>query len=163
MVDKARRRLGNAPNASLAVEDGQALSYSDESFDAVICSLGLMLFPDPSGGLAEFRRVLRSGGRAAVSVNTVPERSYNSRINLAIARHVPSLTEAAARLFSLGDEAKLKSLFEVAEFRKCGDHDGDASFRATFIRRIFRAVRARRGVARAGIGLTSRGDPPRRP
>src|SRR5262249_37260774 len=60
MVDKARRRLGNAPNASLAVEDGQALSYSDESFNAVICSLGLMLFPDPSRGLAEFRRVLRS-------------------------------------------------------------------------------------------------------
>jgi ubiquinone/menaquinone biosynthesis C-methylase UbiE len=117
MLEKARRRLGNAPNASLAVEDGQALSYSDESFDAVICSLSLGLFPDPSRGLAEFRRVLRSGGRAAVSVHTVPERSYISRINLAIARHVPSLTEAAARLFSLGDEAKLKSLFEVAEFR----------------------------------------------
>jgi SAM-dependent methyltransferase len=98
-------------------QNGQALSFSDESFDAVMCSLGLMLFPDPSRGLAEFRRVLRSGGRAAVSVNTVPERSYNSRINLAIARHVPSLIEAAARIFSLGDEARLKSLFEVAEFR----------------------------------------------
>jgi ubiquinone/menaquinone biosynthesis C-methylase UbiE len=117
MVEKARRRLGNAPNASLAVENGQALSFSDESFDAVMCSLGLMLFPDPSRGLAEFRRVLRSGGRAAVSVNTVPERSYNGRINLAIARHVPSLIEAAARIFSLGDEARLQSLFEVAEFR----------------------------------------------
>jgi ubiquinone/menaquinone biosynthesis C-methylase UbiE len=117
MVEKARRRLGNAPNASLAVENGQALSFSDESFDAVMCSLGLMFFPDPSRGLAEFRRVLRLGGHAAASVNTVPERSYNNRINLAIARYVPSLTEAAARIFSLGDEAKLKSLFQVAGFR----------------------------------------------
>ena len=59
MVEKARRRLGNAPNATTAVEDGQALSFLDESFDAVMCSLGLMFFPEPSRGLAEFRRVLR--------------------------------------------------------------------------------------------------------
>jgi ubiquinone/menaquinone biosynthesis C-methylase UbiE len=116
MVEKARGRLGNVPNAALAVEDAQALSFPNESFDAVTCSLGLMFFPDPSRGLAEFRRVLRSGCRAAVSVNTVPERSYFTRVNLAIARYVPSLMTAAARVFSLGDERKLKSLFEAAEF-----------------------------------------------
>ena len=117
MVEKARRRLGDTTNVSLAVEDGQALSFLDESFDAVVCSLGLMFFPNPLLGLSEFCRVLRSGGRAAVSVNTVPERSYNTRINLAIARHVPSLMEASARVFSLGDETKLRSLFEAAKFR----------------------------------------------
>src|SRR5215471_8868211 len=116
MVEKARQRLSNAPNVSLAVEDGQALSFSNDSFDAVMCSLGLMFFPDPSLGLAEFRRVLRAGSYAAVSVNTVPQRSYNTRINLAIARHVPSLMAASARVFSLGEEAKLKSLFEAADF-----------------------------------------------
>ena len=117
MVERARERLVQAKNASVAVEDGQALSFSDRTFDAVVCSLGLMFFPDPPRGLAEFHRVLRPGGRAAVSVNTVPERSYNNRINLAIARYVPSLLQAAARVFSIGDETKLRSLFEGAEFR----------------------------------------------
>ena len=107
MVDKARERLGNAPNASASVEDGQALSFSDESFDAVLCNLGLMFFPDPVRGLSEFRRVLRPGGRVAVSVNTVVERSYNHQINAIIARHVPSLAEAVTRTFALGEASRL--------------------------------------------------------
>jgi hypothetical protein len=46
----------------------------------------------------------------------MPERSYNGRINVIIARHVPSLAEATARTFALGDEARLRSLFEGAGF-----------------------------------------------
>ena len=81
MAEKARERLGKAPNASVSVEDGQALSFADCSFDVVLCNLGLMFFSDPVRGLSEFRRVLRPGGRVAVSVNTVVERSYNHQIN----------------------------------------------------------------------------------
>ncbi len=133
MVEKARQRFGNAKNVSVAVEDGQALSFSNESFDAVVCSLGLMFFPNPLRGLAEFRRVLRTAGRAAVSVNTVPGLSYNTRINLAIARYVPSQMEAAARVFSLGAEAKLKSLFETAEFHNVEITTENPLLRASFI------------------------------
>src|SRR5580704_13690908 len=57
MADKARARLAKVPNASVSVEDGQALSFADGSFDAVLCNLGLMFFPDPVRGLSEFRRV----------------------------------------------------------------------------------------------------------
>src|SRR5215510_4572497 len=35
MVERARERLAQAKNASVAVEDGQALSFSDRTFDAV--------------------------------------------------------------------------------------------------------------------------------
>src|SRR5262252_4947341 len=117
MVGRARDRLGGAPNAIVAVEDGQSLRFDDRSFDAVLCSLGLMFFPDPARGVSEFHRVLRPGGWAAVLVNTTPERSYNGRINVIIARRAPSLAEATARTFSLGDEARLRSLFERAGFR----------------------------------------------
>ncbi|NJM30633.1 MAG: methyltransferase domain-containing protein [Rhizobiales bacterium] len=104
MIEKARERLRHSKNASVTIEDGQALSFPDESFDAVVCSLGLMFFPDPLGGLTEFRRALRPGGYAAVSVNTVPERSYNNFINLAIARHIPSLAAAALACFRWATE-----------------------------------------------------------
>lgn len=116
MVAKARERFRQCPNAAVAVEDGQALSLPEASFDAVICSLGLMFFPEPARGLAAFHRVLRPGGRAAVSVKVAPERSYNFRINVVIARYRPDLVDAVARLFSLGDEVRLKSLFSEAGF-----------------------------------------------
>jgi ubiquinone/menaquinone biosynthesis C-methylase UbiE len=117
MADRARKRLAGVRNASVGVEDGQALSFPDESFDTVMCSLGLMFFPDPARGLAEFRRVLRPGGRAAVSVNTVPERSYNTRVHAVIARYRPSLAPAASRFFSLGSEARLRALYAEAGFQ----------------------------------------------
>jgi ubiquinone/menaquinone biosynthesis C-methylase UbiE len=117
MVDRARQRLAGSPNISVVVENGQSLSFNDGTFDAVLCSVSLMFFADPARGLSEFHRVLRPGGRAAVSVTTTPERSYNGRINVIIARRVPSLAEATARTFSLGNEARLRSLLEGVGFR----------------------------------------------
>jgi ubiquinone/menaquinone biosynthesis C-methylase UbiE len=117
MLERARERLGGAPNAAVAVADGQALPFTDANFDAVLCGLGLMFFPDPARGLAEFRRVLRPGGRAAVSATTTAERAYDGRVFLALAGHVPPLAEGAARVFSLADAARLRALFEAAGFR----------------------------------------------
>ena len=54
MAEKARERLGEARNVSVLLEDAQALSFSDETFDAVVCNLGLMFFPEPAHGLSEF-------------------------------------------------------------------------------------------------------------
>jgi ubiquinone/menaquinone biosynthesis C-methylase UbiE len=122
MAEKARERLGKAPNVSVSVEDGQALSFPDRSFDAVLCNLGLMFFPDPVRGLLEFRRMLRPGGRAAISVNTVVQRSYNHQINVIIARHVPSLTAAVTRTYALGEASRLQSLFSRAGFEDIETH-----------------------------------------
>jgi ubiquinone/menaquinone biosynthesis C-methylase UbiE len=117
MVEQAKQRLSTARNITFAVENGQSLSFDDSSFDALICSLGLMFFPNPSRGLSEFLRVLRPGGRAAASVLTVPERSYNGRINAVIAKHLPTISEATARTFALGDAAYLRHLLESAGFQ----------------------------------------------
>ena len=129
MAEKARERFGKVPNASVSVEDGQALSFADCSFDAVLCNLGLMFFPEPVRGLSEFPRVLHPGGRVAVSVNTVVERSYNHQINVIIARHMPSLAEAVTRTFALGEASRLRSLFNEAGFADIETH----TVRHTFV------------------------------
>lgn len=117
MVEQARLRLSTATNVEVCVADGQAMQFSDASFDAVICSLGLMFFPDPERGLAEFHRVLRPGGHVAVSVLTAPQRSYNGRINVVAARHKPELRKAVERTFRLGESSKLHEMFATAGFR----------------------------------------------
>jgi ubiquinone/menaquinone biosynthesis C-methylase UbiE len=114
MAEKARERLGEARNASVLIEDAQALSFSDETFDAVVCNLGLMFFPEPAQALSEFRRVLRPGGWTAVSVNTVPERSYNHQINVILTRYVPGLAEAVTRTFSLGEASRRRDFGDTS-------------------------------------------------
>jgi ubiquinone/menaquinone biosynthesis C-methylase UbiE len=117
MLEKARGRLSEKLNVSLAVEDGQSLTFPDQQFDAVLCAMGLMLFPDPARGLSEFRRVLREGRWAAVSVNTVPERAFATRVNAIIGQHSPERAAIGARYFSLGNAGLLRSLFTAAGFR----------------------------------------------
>ncbi len=117
MLERARERLGAMRNVSLAVEDGQSLSFPDRQFDSVLCAMGLMLFPDPARGLAAFRQVLRDGGWAAVSVNTVPERAFVTRIDPIIGRHAPEHAAMGARHFSLGSAEILRALFAAAGFR----------------------------------------------
>jgi ubiquinone/menaquinone biosynthesis C-methylase UbiE len=57
--------------------EGSALDlpFPLDSFDVVLCQLGLQFFPDHQKGLREMRRVLRNSGRVALSVYSPIERT----------------------------------------------------------------------------------------
>ena len=64
-VELARRLV---PNGRFQQGDAQVLPFPAASFDAVLCRYGLMHLPKPATALHEMLRVLRPGGRAALSV-----------------------------------------------------------------------------------------------
>lgn len=60
--------LHHLPNVSVRRMDAQCLELPDASFDVVVSGFALFLLPEPPRAAAEFRRVLRPGGRCAASM-----------------------------------------------------------------------------------------------
>lgn len=116
MLEQARQRLGSIPNVTFAVEDAQALTFSDCCFDRVICNMAVMYFGDPERGLAEMRRVLRPSGRVAISVNTSPATSMISRVLPIIDRLTRSTKIRSGPNSFDGSERNLRSLLDAAGF-----------------------------------------------
>jgi ubiquinone/menaquinone biosynthesis C-methylase UbiE len=61
MIAQARRRSGSS--ATFIEADAESLPIASSSVDAVVNLISLHHYPDPSRAIAEFRRVLRPGGR----------------------------------------------------------------------------------------------------
>lgn len=70
MLAMTKERAARAGLANLTARraDIAALPFPDASFDRATCRLGVMYFLDPVAGIAEMRRVLKPGGRAAILV-----------------------------------------------------------------------------------------------
>lgn len=70
MTEIAARRASAAGvgNVSTAVLDIEEIEEPDAAFDAVVCRHGLMFAVEPDRATAEIARVLRPGGRVALSV-----------------------------------------------------------------------------------------------
>ena len=68
MVQRLRARVEaeGLENVDGRVEDATALSFSDASFDAVVCANALHVMPSPERALAEMKRVLVPGGKLVV-------------------------------------------------------------------------------------------------
>jgi ubiquinone/menaquinone biosynthesis C-methylase UbiE len=116
MLESARARLCGSFRAVAA--DGQVLAFRDASFDAVVCQLGLMFFPEPTRGLAEFRRVLRNGGCAAVCVISSADKAPMwGPLADALSRYLPDQRDAFRLGFALADTERLERMFLGAGFR----------------------------------------------
>jgi ubiquinone/menaquinone biosynthesis C-methylase UbiE len=70
------QNLHGAPNVRYEEGFGESLPFPDATFDKVVSVSSVEHFRDPALGLAEMYRVLKPGGRLAISVDTlIPENS----------------------------------------------------------------------------------------
>jgi len=76
-LNAAMLALARAKSATVEWVEGSALDlpFSADSFDVVLCQLGLQFFPDRELALKEMVRVLKPGGRAGFNVYSTIERT----------------------------------------------------------------------------------------
>lgn len=69
MIEQANVQLQRQKiQAKLSTMDAEHLDFANGSFDLVTCGFGLFFFPHPEIALREFKRVLKPGGRIALSL-----------------------------------------------------------------------------------------------
>jgi SAM-dependent methyltransferase len=93
----------------------EAIPLEDESFDVVLCQLGLQFMTDRAAAAREMTRVVAPGGRILVSVPTPTE--FFDVLEHAFARHVPAGAPFVRMVFSLDDAGALERLFRDAGLR----------------------------------------------
>jgi ubiquinone/menaquinone biosynthesis C-methylase UbiE len=95
----------------------EAMPLPDESFDVVLCQMGLQFVPDKHAALREVWRVLAPGGRLILNVPGPTPRLF-AILGEAIARHIgPEAAGFVDHVFSLHDEAEIQTLISGAGFR----------------------------------------------
>lgn len=134
LVALARQKLDGAGfgRVETQVADGEALEVAAASFDAAVCRLGLMFFPDPLQGLREMLRALRPGGGACTMVFSRPEKNPCLTLLMATALKHAGLPSRdpflPGGLLSLGQPGHLDALFKSAGFHDVATTAIDAVF-----------------------------------
>jgi ubiquinone/menaquinone biosynthesis C-methylase UbiE len=116
MVETARALAGKNGFAHARFErmDAEKLTLPDESFDAALCSLGLMYVPHPLQAIKEMFQVLKKGGRAIAAVWGARARCGWADIFPIVDSRVSS--EVCPMFFQLGTGDSLAMAFRDAGF-----------------------------------------------
>lgn len=116
--------------------DAASLPLPDDSFDAVLCQMGLMFMEDKSAAIAEMRRVLKPGGRLIVNTPGRIQPPFRE-MERAIMDHInPELGGFVRAVFSMHDPGELSALLagvglvdvETGEYEAVFDLPAPAKF-----------------------------------
>ena len=138
MTAIAARRIADdgLVNVSARVLDIEAIDEPDGSYDVVLCREGLMLVPDPELGAREIRRVLRPGGRVAVSVWGPRERNPWLSVvfdTVAEVLGLPTPPPGIPHPFALSDARRLASVLAGSGLVGVEVDEGSTPYRAASV------------------------------
>jgi len=117
MVLAARDRAASRGIANVLFErmEAEQSTFGDNSFDVVLCALGLMYVPDPERAIRDFHRMLRPRGRAVCAVWGQRNKCGWAEIFPIVDARVRS--EVCPMFFRLGTAQNLRRAFSSAGFR----------------------------------------------
>lgn len=132
-------------NVETQAADGETLPVDDASFDAAVCRLGLMFFPDPAQGLREIHRALKPGAGVCSMLFSSPQANPCVATLMATAfRHAglpPRDPFLPGGLLSLGRPGLIDELFRGAGFRDVATTKVSAPFRLLSVGDYLKFVR----------------------
>jgi SAM-dependent methyltransferase len=109
MIDTARRQASErGHDLAFEVADCEALPYADGTYDVVTSSVGVIFAPDHARVASELARVLRPGGRLALTAWTT-DGSVGEFFRL-IGRYSPPAVDGAGSSLAWGDESYCERL-----------------------------------------------------
>jgi ubiquinone/menaquinone biosynthesis C-methylase UbiE len=115
------RTLPQPIGAPITWQEGSALAlpFAEATFDAVLCQQGLQFFPEKPLAVREMHRVLKPGGRVALSVWRPLERNpFFLALAAALARHIsPEAGRGVLPAYMLGDAQEVRALLLEAGLR----------------------------------------------
>jgi ubiquinone/menaquinone biosynthesis C-methylase UbiE len=155
MVEATRRRAEEAglDNLEVRVMDAEAIDYPEASFDAVTCRFGLMFCPNAALTAREVHRVLRPGGRFALSVWDMPERSPGQTVLGEALRRFgrpnPATDFSAPGIYQMAPPGKLEALLEEAGFADVQIESMPLDFEYESLEALWERTMARPGPQRA--------------
>jgi ubiquinone/menaquinone biosynthesis C-methylase UbiE len=106
-------------NVETRVMNAENLEIDTDSFDAVICRIALMLFPNPAKALTEMRRVVKPNGKVAVMVYASLEKNpFWGIFHKTVRRlgNIPPPAPGEPWMFALGESGPLEEVYRRADF-----------------------------------------------
>ncbi len=121
MIDVARRRARErgVDNVEFRRLELEWIDLPTASVDAVLCRWGIMLIVDPEAAAREIRRVLASGGRAALAVwDEAAKNPWATMPNQVMVElgHMQPPDPQAPGMFTLAGDGRLSELLQDAGF-----------------------------------------------
>jgi ubiquinone/menaquinone biosynthesis C-methylase UbiE len=122
-----------------------SLPFAGDEFDAAVCRLGIMFFPDPLASVRELLRVIKPGGCIALAVWGKSEHNpYSYLVTQVISRHVASapVDPDAPDAFRFAEPGKLARVLKEAGATSIREQVVNFDFAAQLSAEEFWAFRA---------------------